>query len=115
MADPAIEAGPILIIDELIARPGETDRLRAAYLDRYAPGARGRGMTLAQSWRGAAPGEDELARTLVFVWSVPGIWPWWQMRGQAGADPAVAAWWDEAAAMIERRSRRLMVEGGTHA
>jgi hypothetical protein len=115
MTQDGVDPAAIFILDELVAKPGQGERLRAAYLERYAPGARSRGMVLAQSWRGAAPGADEAARTLVFVWSVPGVWAWWAVRFQATADPAVAAWWDEAEAMIERRSRRLLIDGAADA
>jgi hypothetical protein len=96
----------VYVIDQVTPRPGMAQRFLAAYLERYAPGARARGMTLEHSWVAPPVWLDDGANTLTFVWSVRGAAGWWAMAATARQDPAVADWWwNEAAAMVASRQR----------
>jgi hypothetical protein len=107
----------VFILDEIVTRPGMAAAYRDAYLSRYAPGARERGMTL-EYVRLSPPLElIEAHNTLHFMWSVENADAWWLMRvggakgrpvDTSGADKA--AWWEESADMTVSRSRRIFVD-----
>lgn len=108
MAENKPGTGPIHILDEIEALEGREEELRDAYFERYAPGARSRGMTFEHCWRTPAtlPGRTT---TLYFVWSVADAQAWWfQMR--IPGQPEKAEFWASIKPLIARRSRRFLVD-----
>ena len=100
----------IFALDRLFVPPGELARCRRLVSESYLPGARERGMTLEGSWV-APPLELSDADThLVLLWSLPDVAAFWSMRGRAGADPGVAAFWAEIDALVTRRERRFLAD-----
>ena len=95
----------IYAIDDIVCLPGKARAFLDAYMERYAPGARARGMVLDRVLVSPPMWLDDQPNRLTISWTVKGVGAWWQMSVQGRYDPAVAAWWDEAAAMIESRSR----------
>lgn len=99
----------IHLLDEFVVEPAQLPALRALLTERYLPGARERGLALAGEWVSppvAIPGEPN---TLWLLWRLPDVAGWWQMRFQAGADPAVAALWAELAPLCRARRRHTLV------
>lgn len=102
--------GRIFVLDEIVVQPGRASEYRDFYLAQYAPGARARGMQL-ESVRMTPPFElTDGANTLQITWSLDHVGAWWAMRGAAGADPAVHAFWHASGAMIVSRSRRFFTD-----
>ena len=103
----------VFVIDDLTARPGQGEALHRAYLERYAPGARQRGMTLLHQWVSPAYWLTDGSNRLVFVWSVPGPGGAWAMKHAGRQDPAVSDWWtQEAPRLLESRTRAICGEAG---
>ena len=98
----------LYVVDDIDARPGEAQALLRDYLERYAPGARSRGMVLERVLVSPPVWLADGSNTVTITWTLPGVPAWWHMRAQAGADAAVAAWWREADARVVRRERRFM-------
>jgi len=98
----------VYVIDELVARPGEAQGLLQDYLERYAPGARARGMALDRVLVSPPLWLADGSNTLTITWTLAGVSQWWQMRAQAGAEPAVAAWWAAVDERVMSRQRRFM-------
>lgn len=104
----------VLILDEIVVKPGCAAQYRAAYRQRYMPAARRRGMSLAGEWQNPPLQDfDELEMTLFFLWSVDGVDGWWQQRFSRmpdGSDERFEkhAFWQSVAAMTVSR-RRLML------
>ena len=99
---------PVYVIDDLIARPGQGDALRRAYLDRYAPGARRRGMQLVHELVSPPCWLPDGSNRLLFVWTVPGPGGVWAMKHAGRQDPEVVAWWNEQApTLLASRSRSI--------
>jgi hypothetical protein len=103
MTNPTIYA-----VDEVVPRPGEARAFLAAYMERYAPGARSRGMTLEHVRVSPPMWLEDQSNTLTITWAIEGVPAWWQMSMQGRSDPAIAAWWREADSMVVRRERRYM-------
>ncbi len=40
----------VFLIDQVVTKPGQARAFLNAYMERYAPGARARGMSLERSW-----------------------------------------------------------------
>lgn len=97
----------IYAVDEIVARPGEARAFLAAYMERYAPGARARGMTLERVLVSPPMWLEEQSNTLTITWTIAGTPAWWQMAMQSRFDPGVAAWWREADAMVVSRRRHF--------
>ncbi len=95
----------IYILDEMTAKPGQAEALLAAYMEKYAPAARERGMTLIHRWVTPPLWLREQSNTLYVIWTVQGAKAWWRMSFLGRRDPAVTGWWEEAASMIETRRR----------
>jgi hypothetical protein len=95
----------IYILDEMTAKPGQAEALLAAYMEKYAPAARERGMILVHRWVTPPLWLKEQSNTLYVIWTVQGAKAWWQMSFLGRRDHAVAGWWEEAAPMIESRRR----------
>ena len=106
----------ILILDEIVVKPGAVARCRAAYRDRYMPGATRRGMVLEAAWQ-SPPGRDypELAATLYYLWSVADVASWWAMRLSRNPDGSderfdKLAFWEEVAALTISRKRSFLTD-----
>lgn len=113
----------IFILDELVVEQSRLAELRQAFLDRYVPSARARGMTLDGAWQTppiAIPGRRV---TLYFLWSVENLGGFWTMRLGGGfsnpdAEPAWEGedkeqWWLHVDGIAVSRRRQIMtgVEG----
>ncbi len=98
----------IYAVDEIVPRPGVARAFLAAYMERYAPGARSRGMTLERVLVSPPMWLDDQSNTLTITWTLQGVAAWWGMSMQGRGDPAVAAWWREVDGMVVRRERRFM-------
>ena len=107
----------VFILDEIVTKAGMAAAYRDAYLERYAPAARGRGMTL-ESVRLTPPLElIEGCNTLHFLWSVENAAAFWGMRlggtGDRPFDPSgreKAVWWEESKDMTVSRRRSVLVD-----
>ena len=95
----------IFILDEVTAKPGRARDFLAAYMERYAPAARERGMTLVHRWVAPPMWLKEQSNSLFIIWSVQGARAWWQMSFLGRRDPAVSGFWEETRPMIEKRHR----------
>lgn len=97
----------ISILDRIVVRPGRRDEFLTGWRQNYLPGARARGLTLAGIC--VVPPQEFLGlpSDITIVWTVPDHRAFFGMRGQAGADPAVAAFWTWCDALIERRERHV--------
>ena len=106
----------ILIMDEIVVKPGLAGQFDKAYRSEYRSDAEKRGMKLEQSWQnppGFTPGEVPI--TFYYVWSVEGVDGWWKMRITKRADGSDArydklAWWQSIGDLIENRKRVLLTE-----
>lgn len=95
------------IVDRLIVRPGRREEFLRGLRQEYLPGARARGLTLAGIYVVPAEEIEALPSDVTIVWTLPDYPAFFAMRGQAGADPSVAAFWSWCAALIERRERHV--------
>lgn len=98
----------IYVVDEIVARPGEARAFLNAYMERYAPGARARGLVLERVLLSPPLWLEEQSNTLTITWTLQGVPAWWQMSLQARPDPAVASWWTEVDDMVVSRKRLFM-------
>lgn len=104
----------VLILDEIVVKPGQAAAYREAYRTSYRPGAEGRGMRLDGAWQ-SPPGQDydELPTTLYFLWSVDGVDGWWAMRMSRKADGSderfdKLAWWQANEHLTLSRKRSIL-------
>ena len=95
-------------VDAIVPRPGEARAFLLAYMERYAPGARARGMTLERVLVSPPVWLEDQSNTLTISWTIAGVPAWWQMSMQARPDPAVAAWWSEVDDRVVSRRREYM-------
>ncbi|MCD7049480.1 hypothetical protein [Prescottella equi] len=95
----------VYIVDEMVVRPGRGREFLSAYLERYAPGAEARGLTLDRALVSPPVWLDDQSNTVTVTWTVPGVEAWWQQRWAAGRDPGVAQWWAEADDWLLSRNR----------
>jgi hypothetical protein len=101
----------LFVIDDLTAKPGRGEALLRAYLERYAPGATRRGMTLVHQLVSPAYWLPDGSNRLLFVWSVAGPGGAWQMKHAGRQDPELVAWWnDEAPLLVASRTRAICAE-----
>lgn len=84
--------------------------LRALFRERYLPGARARGMTLADERVSPPLACTHGEATLWLRWTLPDLGAWWAMRA-ASAAPAVAAFWVEVDRIAHRRERVVLGSG----
>src|SRR5262245_5553480 len=80
----------VFVIDDLVAKPGRGEALLCAYLARYAPGARERGMTLVHQLVSPAYWLPDGSNRLLFVWSVAGPAGVWRMKHSGRQGPGRA-------------------------
>ena len=95
----------IYILDQITPKPGRARDVLDLYMEKYAPKARERGMTLLHRWVAPPMWLDEQSNTLFIVWTVQGAKAWWQMSFLGRRDPTVAGFWDEIEPLIEKRHR----------
>lgn len=111
----------IYILDEIVVPQADSSRLRDAYVERYVPAARSRGMHLEGAWRSPPIELAGWTTTLHFLWSVPDVAGWWRMRlGAARADAArdvgiegdgeKIAWWSFVDSIATSRKRTFMID-----
>lgn len=98
----------VYILDLIVAKPGRGEEVLNAYMDRYAPGARERGMTLEFTWVTPPVWLSDQPNMLFVAWSVEGAANWWAMSAAARRDQEVLDWWSDAADMIESRARHYL-------
>jgi len=102
---------PIWILDEVTTRPGQGPAFLAAYMDRYAPHAQTRGMTLAYRMVEPAMWLNDAPNRIVFVWTLPNAAAIWASKHVARSSPDVAKWWNEEAPVyIESRKRSTLAD-----
>ncbi|WP_305094140.1 hypothetical protein [Prescottella sp. R16] len=95
----------VFVVDEMVAAPGRGRAFLDAYLERYAPGARDRGLVLDRILVAPPVWLDDGSNTVTVTWTAPGTDAWWRQRWAAGRDPDVAAWWAWADTELVRRER----------
>jgi hypothetical protein len=100
----------IYIVDQITPNPGEAEAFLNLYMERYAPGARERGMTLEFTWVSPPTWLKDQSNTLFIIWSVPDAKAWWAMSHGGKRDPVVQAWWRDAESMIEKRHRCFLTD-----
>jgi len=101
----------VFVIDDLVAKPGRGEALLCAYLARYVPGARERGMTLVHQLVSPAYWLPDGSNRLLFVWSVAGPAGVWRMKHSGRQEPELAAWWsEEAPRLVEARTRAICAD-----
>jgi hypothetical protein len=98
----------IYILDQVTTKPGQAQTFLTAYMERYAPAARARGMTLVHRWVTPPMWLKEQSNTLHIIWTVQGAQAWWAMSQQGRANPAVRAFWDSIEPLIETRHRSFL-------
>jgi hypothetical protein len=104
----------VLILDEVMVKPGLAGEYRSAYRERYIPAAERRGMSLQGAWQSPPMLDvDELPTTLYYLWSVEDVAGWWSMRLSrlpGGGDERFEkqAWWQESDRMTLSRKRTML-------
>ena len=102
---------PIWILDEVMTKPGQGPAFLAAYMERYAPNAQARGMTLAHRMVEPAMWRDDAPNRVLFIWTLPSAGAVWGSKQAARLDPDVAKWWnEEAPVFIESRKRSTLAD-----
>ena len=84
----------IYILDQVTVKPGRAQDFLADYMERYAPAARARGMTLVHRWVTPPMWLREQSNTLHIIWTVQGAPAWWSMSHQGRRNPAVRGFWE---------------------
>jgi hypothetical protein len=97
----------IYLLHEITPQPAMTDAYRQAYMERYVPGARKRGMTLECAWMTPPFALKAGSNTLLFIWSMPSLESWWAQRFDPAALPDKEAWWMAEDVMAMTATRRL--------
>jgi len=106
-----VSAPPVFVIDDLTAKPGRGEELLRAYLERYAPGATRRGMSLVHQLVSPAYWLPDGSNRLLFLWSVAGAGGAWAMKHAGREDPELLAWWtEEAPQLVASRTRSICAE-----
>ena len=62
-------------------------------------------MQLVHAWVTPPVEVSGESNQVIHVWALPDVAAFWAMRGRAGADPGVAAWWQETERYALRRER----------
>jgi hypothetical protein len=96
----------IYIVDQVTSQTGAGRKFLDAYMQRYAPAARERGMTLEHTWVAPPVWLEDGSNTVFFVWSVKGVAQVWNsLVGPRRTSAAEDWWWKEAAELIAIRER----------
>ena len=111
MSERATTPVTVFVIDDLTAVPGRGEDLQRAYLERYAPGARQRGMTLLHQLVSPPCWLPDGSNRLLFVWTVAGAAGIWAMKHAGRQDPRLEAWWTgQAAPLVAARTRAICAD-----
>jgi len=102
----------VYIVDEIELKPGCLQEYRERFQREYLPKARERGMNLLHTWLTPPVELEDGTNQLLFVWSVPDIEAWWQMRAMAMQDPDVSRWWKETEHYATYHERRFLTDLG---
>lgn len=97
--------GTIYILDQITPKPGRAKEVFDLYMEKYAPKARERGMTLVHRLVAPPMWLKEQSNTLFIMWTVQGAGAWWRMSHIGRRDPTVAGFWKEIEPLIENRHR----------
>jgi hypothetical protein len=104
----------VYILDQVTPKPGMAKQFLDTYMEKYAPAARERGMTLEKVLVAPPMWLEDQSNQLFIMWSVQGPAAWWGMSHQGRRNPAVAAFWEEEAApLILSRSRCFPAEASS--
>ena len=95
----------VFVIDRVVTRPGCARRFIDAYLAEYAPGARGRGMTLRDVMVSPPIWFDDDVNTVTITWTLSDVLAWWEMTWKGRPDPSLAEWWSRISELVQERSR----------
>ena len=90
---------PIVLIDDITAKPGCRAQLVELFESSYVPAARERGLELEDV---SLNGEDDV----LLRWTLADVATFWRARRGSMMDPGVARFWADAEPMVERRARR---------
>ncbi len=106
MSEPGKET--IYFLDQVKPKPGLAQAFLDLYMEKYAPAARDRGMTLVHRWVAPPMWLKEQSNTLYIIWTVQGARAWWQASFLGRRNPQVSGFWEEVAPMIESRHRSFL-------
>lgn len=98
----------IYVVDEIVTQPGAAQAFLDAYQERYAPGARARGLTLERVLVSPPLWLDGQSNTLTITWTLKGAAAWWQMSFMGRNDMQVVDWWAEVDELVVSRKRSFM-------
>ncbi|MBO0863593.1 MAG: hypothetical protein J2P16_00780 [Mycobacterium sp.] len=102
--------GQVYVIDRVVTATGCARKFVDAYLSGYAPGARGRGMTLQRVLVSPPIWFADQTNTVTIVWSLPSPGAWWEMTWQGRHDPAVGQWWAGISELVVERTRSIAAD-----
>jgi len=114
-----VSAEPIVyVVDEMVVSPGRARAFLDAYLERYAPGAIARGLTLDRVLVSPPVWLEDQSNTVSVSWTVRGARAWWHQSLLARHDAEVLRWWEDADELLTTRRRTVScapvdVEGAT--
>ena len=114
-----VSAEPIVyVVDEMVVPPGRARAFLAAYLERYAPGAIARGLTLDRVLVSPPVWLEDQSNTVSVSWTLRGARAWWHQSLLARHDAEVLRWWEDADELLTTRRRTVScapadVEGAT--
>ncbi|WP_255799529.1 hypothetical protein [Mycobacteroides abscessus] len=97
----------VLVIDQVVTRPGRAREFVDTYLAEYAPGARARGMTLRAVLVSPPIWFDEQSNTVTATWSLPSPRAWWEMTWRGRPDTSLGPWWEGLNTLIVERRRSV--------
>lgn len=97
----------VFVVDRVVTAPGCAQRFIDAYLAGYAPGARGRGMTLRDVLVSPPIWFDDQTNVVTITWTLRDAAAWWQMTWHGRSDPTLAQWWDSITDLIVSRERSV--------
>jgi hypothetical protein len=100
----------IFILDQLVSRPGEGQKLHDLYLAEYAPGARKRGMVLERTLVSPPLWLDDGANRLLFLWRLPDATAFWRKNELGRRDPVVRGCWARIDAVAADRRRDTLAD-----
>ena len=97
----------VFVVDQITPKPGMGRAMLDAYMQKYAPNAKERGMNLEHTLVAPPVWLDDGSNTLFFVWSVKGgaKGVWGTLIGGRRGNALDEWWWKDAAPMIASRER----------
>lgn len=102
----------IIVQDRITVTVADLPRLQALLKNNYLPAALTRGMVMTDS--GISPPLHISASPCTFWlrWQLTDVVAFWTMRGMAGMDPGVAAFWSEVDSFCTARTREFLRPDG---